>query len=222
MLMVAHHNQFGRIKGVALLEVMISLVILLVGLLGLAGLLVQSNRSEFESYQKKQALILLQDMADRISNNVNAANCYALGAGAANYVGDTATVTNPASYACAPGVGTAFGANQIQRVRDDLVAWDGALKGAAEVLGTDKVGAALDARGCIEYLGTFVASSGAASAAVFGTKGTYTDFLVSVAWRGTGDSAAPPGTLVCAKNTYGTEGRRRVVSRVVRIPSLNI
>jgi type IV pilus assembly protein PilV len=221
MLMVAHNNQFGRIKGFALLEVLISLVILLVGLLGLAGLLVQSNRSEFESYQKKQALILLQDMADRISNNVNAANCYALGGGAANYVGDTATITNPASYACSPGVGTAFGTNQIQRVRDDLVAWDGVLKGAAEVVGTDKVGAALDARGCIENLGTFT-SSGTASSALFGAKGTYTDFRVSVAWRGTGDSAAPPGTLVCAKDTYGSEGRRRVVSRIVRIPSLNI
>lgn len=211
----------AKVQGFALLEVLISLLILLIGLLGLAGLLVQANRSEFESYQKKQALILLQDIADRIKNNVNAANCYSLGPPATKYVGDGATVASLATYPCSPGVGTAFGANQTQRVQQDLVAWDAALKGAAEVIGADKLGAAIDARGCIESLGVFDAVSGAASGAVFGAAGTYSEFRVSVAWRGTGDTVAPLAALTCAANTYGSEARRRVMALIVRIPSLN-
>ena len=34
---------------------------------GLAGLLVTTQQGEVESYQRKQATVLLQDMADRIT-----------------------------------------------------------------------------------------------------------------------------------------------------------
>lgn len=73
----------GAQAGISMIEVLVTLIILLVGLLGLAGLMVQGQRSEMESYQRVQAMILLQDMAERINANrmasmapYPAGNCY--------------------------------------------------------------------------------------------------------------------------------------------------
>ena len=44
-------------------------MILLVALLGAAGLLARSNQMEMETYQRVQALTLLQDMAARLNAN---------------------------------------------------------------------------------------------------------------------------------------------------------
>jgi type IV pilus assembly protein PilV len=68
-------------RGTTLLEVLITIVILAIGLLGLAGLQARLQSSEMEAYQRSQALILLNDMASRIATNrANAAN-YVTGAG---------------------------------------------------------------------------------------------------------------------------------------------
>src|SRR3954469_10265858 len=68
-----------RSGGFAMLEVMITLVILLIALLGLAGIVTRSNAAELESYQRVQALILVQDMVDRINANRKYAACYSNG-----------------------------------------------------------------------------------------------------------------------------------------------
>ena len=54
------------------------MVILLVGLLGLAALMTSSQKAESESYQRAQALLLLQDMVERINANRAVAACYAI------------------------------------------------------------------------------------------------------------------------------------------------
>jgi len=59
--------------GVTMLEVLVSLVILVFGLLGLIGMQAHTQVATFESYQRGQALILVQDMADRVSTNRGAA-----------------------------------------------------------------------------------------------------------------------------------------------------
>jgi type IV pilus assembly protein PilV len=56
-------------RGTTLLEVLVTLVILAIGLLGLAGLQTRLQVSEMEAYQRSQALILLNDMASRIASN---------------------------------------------------------------------------------------------------------------------------------------------------------
>src|SRR4051812_21945232 len=68
----------NRQSGVGLIEVLITLFVLLLGILGVAALVVQSQRAGVESYQRNQALLLLQDMVGRINANRNAANCYAI------------------------------------------------------------------------------------------------------------------------------------------------
>lgn len=127
--------------GFSLIEIMVTVVILMVGLLGLAGLQGRALTSQMESYQRSQALILLRDMADRISANRGLA---------ASYVGNLGTgVACPALVA---GSSVATDRNE----------WCNALLGAAETsAGGTNVGAMIGARGCVTQ--TIAPASGVAS-----------------------------------------------------------
>ncbi len=46
-------------------------------------------------------------------------------------------------------------------------------------------------------------------------------YTVSIAWQGLTTTKAPDSTLNCAKNLYGDEKLRRVVSIPLRIANLN-
>jgi type IV pilus assembly protein PilV len=123
-------------SGFLMLEVMIAVVILALGLLGLAGLQARAHQAETESYQRVQALALLRDMADRI--NANRAN-------AAAYITPTsAPLGTGATKDCSAPTTTAD---------VDLCAWSQALLGAGEKQGTLNVGAMLGGRGCITTIG---------------------------------------------------------------------
>ncbi len=73
-----------HIQGLSLIEVMVALMILSIGLLGIAGLQVVSMRSNHGSYVRGQAIVLTYDMADRMRANslgvrdinLNAVNFY--------------------------------------------------------------------------------------------------------------------------------------------------
>ncbi len=116
--------------GFSLIEVLVTIVILVVGLLGLAGLQGWATTSQMESYQRAQAVILLQDIQDRI--NANRAN-------AAAYVG------NYAGSASCPAAGTTLASQ-------DVNAWCNALQGAAESQSGVRVGAMIGAQGCITQI----------------------------------------------------------------------
>ena len=74
-------------RGTSLVEVLVTMVILAIGLLALAGLQARLHVLQIESYQRAQALILLQDMTSRLVNNRYDAASYVtaapLGTGAA-------------------------------------------------------------------------------------------------------------------------------------------
>jgi type IV pilus assembly protein PilV len=59
----------SRERGVGLIEVLISILVIAIGLLGLAALQGKAQKAELESYQRSQALILLQDMSNRLRAN---------------------------------------------------------------------------------------------------------------------------------------------------------
>jgi type IV pilus assembly protein PilV len=125
-------------RGVTLVEVLVTLVILAVGLLGLVALQARVQVLQAESYQRAQALMLLKDMAGRIANNRNNAVDYVTGANAP------------------VGTGTNNCANldpDATRAGADLVQWCTALQGAGETLGGSNVGAMLAGRGCVENPG---------------------------------------------------------------------
>src|SRR5205823_859862 len=63
-------------SGVSLLEALITIVVLAFGILGLAGLQSKMQTVEVESYARSQALVLLDDMAARLSAHRGVAATY--------------------------------------------------------------------------------------------------------------------------------------------------
>ena len=178
-------------RGVSLIEVLVAMVILAVGVLGLVVLQGRIQVLQTESYQRAQALVILNDMSARLSlNRINALE----------YV----TAAPVGTGAACPGTSTT-------RAEADLAEWCESLRGAAELSGTDRVGAMVGGRGCVENLGN----------------GQY---LVTVAWQGLSPlSEPPPAEVTCGEDEYdGPAGHpcqgdlcRRVVTTVVRIPALS-
>jgi type IV pilus assembly protein PilV len=121
-------------RGVSLIEVLIAMVILAVGLLGLVGLQGRLQVLQMESYQRAQALILVNDMASRIALNRNNAAAY--------------VTANPL------GTGNACPVANSTRVESDTRDWCYALLGAAETTGGTNVGAMVGGRGCVQSLGS--------------------------------------------------------------------
>jgi len=122
-----------------MIEVLVTMVIIAFGLLGMAGLQLRMQSSEMESYQRSQALLLLNDMAGRMSTNRAAVMAGSYNIAAASPVG--------AGMTCAALGGTP---TTVQR---DINEWCLALQGAAETSGTTKVGAMVGGRGCVENVG---------------------------------------------------------------------
>ncbi len=124
-------------RGVGLIEVLISILVIAIGLLGLAALQGKAQKAEMESYQRSQALILLQDMASRLRANRGERTSY---------------VTTGCAATC-----SAVPASPT--VARDLCEWANGLAGSAEKLGGQSVGAMLGGCGCItESSGEFVVS----------------------------------------------------------------
>jgi type IV pilus assembly protein PilV len=117
-----------RDAGFSLIEVLVTVVLLAIGLLGLAALQAHATLTSIEAYQRTQALLLVHDMIERIRANKPDALRYI----GANY-GAGAVV------ACAAQPG----------VERDLCVWSNALAGAAEQLGMQSVGTLTHGRGCI-------------------------------------------------------------------------
>jgi type IV pilus assembly protein PilV len=63
----------NRSRGFSLIEVLVSIVILSVALLGTAGLVATSMRNTNTSYYRSQATVLANDLLDRMRANVTAA-----------------------------------------------------------------------------------------------------------------------------------------------------
>lgn len=172
-----------------MIEVLVTIVILAIGLLGLAGLQARLQASELESYQRTQALILLNDMANRVASNRSNAASYATGA------------------ASPLGTGMTCPTSTTSTLNRDKSEWCSALKGAAETISTNNVGAMIGGRGCIEALGS-------------------NEYLLTVAWQGTTPTLAPPASVACGKDNYNGSGGcindlcRRAVTTIVRIANM--
>jgi type IV pilus assembly protein PilV len=120
-------------QGATIIEVLVAIILVVVGLLGLAGLQSRVSLAEVESFQRTQAVVLAQDMVSRINANRRQAESYVTSAalGTGGTVQDCSTQTGPAR---------------------DLCEWNNELLGASEALGGTSVGAMTGARGCVEEL----------------------------------------------------------------------
>jgi len=124
-------------QGALMIEILVTILIVIIGLMGLMQMQQRLQKSEMESYQRTQAVMLVNDMATRIhTNRSNAANYVTTGT---NYLG--AGITCPAST------------TTLQDV--DTGEWCNALQGAAETAGgSTNVGAMIGGRGCVTGAGT--------------------------------------------------------------------
>jgi type IV pilus assembly protein PilV len=187
--------------GFTMLEILISLFLIAIGLLGMLGLQAQATVAEFESYQRGQALILVQDMVDRINANRGAGGCYVVTTDAAN--GSPQLGAGNAPTVCTGGFGTTVTRAMANK---DLADWDNALKGASEKKGGTNVGGLLGARGCVSQ------------DAVTG------NYRVAIAWQGMSPTVAPTAVdanATCGLNQYGNEAARREVNITFRIADLD-
>ncbi|MEX1670375.1 type IV pilus modification protein PilV [Zhongshania guokunii] len=182
-------------QGFTLIEVLVALVVLLVGMMGAAGLMVRTVQQEVEAYQRLQALNLLQDITDRINANRNVVSCYSNGA-----TGITVGYGVEDIAACSSGT-----SEENARADVDLSDWNDNLNGAAEQNSdSENVGAMIGARGCIVQLSAVDQV-----------------YRVTVAWQGLSETVAPTEDNGCGKDSYGNEKLRRTVSAVVRIGDLS-
>jgi type IV pilus assembly protein PilV len=167
-----------RSRGVSMLEVLVAIFVLTIGLLGTASMQSQMQTTQVESYQRAQAIVLLQDMVDRVNaNRKDVANYVAADLGLAAQ--DCSVPTTVAGK--------------------DLCEWNNALFGAAEMKGTQTLGAMTGARGCITNPVTTMPR----------------EVVVAVVWQGMRPTVAPGGTT-CGQNQYGAgdKQRRALVARI--------
>ncbi|MDG2540078.1 type IV pilus modification protein PilV [Dyella jiangningensis] len=179
-------------RGMLLIEVLVSIFIAAVALLGTVTMMAKSSRSEMESYQRVQALTLVQDMVSRINANRQVADCYSNGT-----TGLTAGNVSTALPTCSSGTKA-----QATTANNDLTAWQNSLLGAAEITGGSKVGAMIGAVGCIERI-----------------PGIAQSYRVTVAWQGLLATIASP--LACGQNQFGNDNLRRAVSVQIQIANLS-
>lgn len=164
-----------RQEGATMLEVLVAILVLSIGLLGLASLQSTSQAATIEAYQRAQAIVLLQSMVDRINANRRNADEYVTASPLGT--GSTIDCTAPATVA--------------QR---DQCEWNDELLGSSESksAGTVRLGAMIDARGCISNPVATMPR----------------EVVVAVVWQGLQTTAAPGGTT-CGQGLYGTDDRYR-------------
>lgn len=116
----------SRARGVTLVEALVALVVLSVGMLGIAGLFVHSVRNSRSALLRTQAVNLVADMTDRIRANASAGAAYDL----AGY-GDAPTLRD-----CAPTSGGSGANCSIDELaEDDLARWQAAVQSTLPSIG---------------------------------------------------------------------------------------
>ena len=179
-----------------MLEVLITIVILAFGLLGLAGLQARMQVAEIEAFQRAQAVVLAQEMVDRINANRKFASSYV-----------TDDLGTGSTLSCAAPSTTAA---------KDLCEWNTALLGATEVAGGGTCTAA-NTSGC---RGAMIGARACVRAATINPNdvfvaGTTRELLVAVVWQGLTTTAAPSTTDCHSASYTPAETRRAVVVRVM-------
>jgi type IV pilus assembly protein PilV len=185
--------------GMALIESMVTIVVIAFGLLGVAGLVSRSFVTETEANQRTQAQLLLQDMVTRIEANRANAAAYVTGDnGITGYI--TNQQGNAVLQSCSPG---------DPLVTRDRCEWGQIIAGADERINATNSAILTGAIGCVYELDAFNRI-----------------YAVAISWQGPSE-AATPGTDAnfdqrgCGRNLYGSEANRRLATTVLRIGTLN-
>ena len=186
------HQLNGMVKssGFSLLEVLISMVVLSIGLLGIAGLQATSKRTSYEALQRTTAVMLTRDIIERMRTNPDQIAAY-------SGTVDTTTIThNDCSAAtCTP----------VQLAAYDLFEWQQAILGASELSDTG-----VNTGGLVSPVGCITVAAACTSCSV----------TVAIAWRGMTKLSDPSiDTCGNASGNYDDTAGDNVFRRVIAINS---
>ncbi len=191
-----------RFAGFALVESMVTVVVVAFGLLGVAGLVSRSFVTEVDAMQRAQAAMLLQDMVTRIEGNRANVAAYVTGdSGITGYVSTTVAGVTTISFAsCDPA------APMVDR---DRCAWGQLLAGGNERIDNANAGVLVGAMGCVHEMDAFNRV-----------------YAVTIAWQGASAGAAPIvdnnfAPTGCGRDQFGNENQRRLMTTLLRIGTLN-
>ena len=119
------HRRFdcmtSRQSGFSLFEVLIAMVLLAVGLLGLAAMQVTGLASNQSAHQTSQSTLLAYDIADRVRANSSAA---------ATYLTANTTLEEAVEDGVQEGCKTTTGCTPAQLAQNDLLEWHNSLASA--------------------------------------------------------------------------------------------
>lgn len=194
----------SRTRGFTLVEVLVAMIVISVGLLGIAGLQLTAKRSGHQAWQRGLAVSYANDLVERIRMNPAAAAAYHTGLGS-NALGG-ARIESPAVECDAENCSPA------QLASWDLWRWEQAIDGVrVQDLDGGSVGGLIAPSACVLFI--------RASAAMPNTG----QLRVIIGWRSTTETsdAAQDVDEVCGNDGAGSLAARRqvVVSTYVIDPA---
>jgi len=170
-------------SGALLIEVLIAVLICAFGLLGFAGMQARAVSTDFETLQRSEALVLLEDMVSRINaNRAHAGDYVSAGLLGAGGVADCTGLTGAAL---------------------DLCEWSNLIAGNSEQRAGSAIGSMISARGCITRPAT-----------------SSDRYVVSIAWQGIVQTAAPASPCGQGDAAFPDETLRRTASATVCVALL--
>lgn len=184
--------------GTTLIEVLVTIVILGVGLLGVAGMQAKILLLEKESYQRAQAVILMNDMVERVN---------AFRTTSATYTFSSTPYGVGASCASPAGSTGLCSCSGLTGLNLAICEWSNLLKGAAANTSGNPVGAMDGARGCVAAF-TLPTSSRIQGRCQTGVQ-------IDVAWQGNSANFVP--VVSCGQGSYTPDTFRRAVTTRVAL-----
>lgn len=173
------HSHPRRCRGTTMMEVLVSMFVLSIGILGVAGLQVTAKRSNFEATQRATAAALAQDIVERMRSNSEQLGTYT-DAGVGRTIEGSTMPAVDCSTDCAP----------VTLAQYDLYELQQAANGVAEQAGGGNVGGLSLPTTCIT-----------------GPDGGPGIYSVAIAWRGM-TKLSDPGIDACGSGSgkYDTVG----------------
>ncbi len=171
-------------KGMGLIEVLISILVVSVGVLGLTSAQVTAKRSVHEAVQRSTAAVLAQDILERMRTN---------GGQLADYVADGAALGNGTIGSLAKDCISSINiCTPTELVAYDLYQWEQAVDGSGEVRNAISVGGLLTPTACITEAAGVI--------------------TVAIAWRGMSPLSNPTSSNCgVGLSRYGTDEEYRQV-----------
>jgi len=189
-------------SGFSLLEVLIALLILSIGLLGIAGLQVTSKRTNFEAIQRTTATMLALEMIERMRANAGELDLYTNTGAGRTFDIHPGGVTGVGTDANCDGTDC----TAVELAEYDLRQWQEAISGIAE-----QSAASTDTGGLVAATACITGTAVDATADVESS-----DVAVAIAWRGM-VKLGDPTISTCGQNDadYADGGTQNVFRRVL-------